>query len=167
MNGSKDPIAGLDPAVSGAPATSGAPPRLVSWLGYGGLAPFLGALVWGALAASHVAPARAALFAYAAVILSFVGALHWGLAMALPALTQARRDAMFAWSVVPALMAWLALLCPMSVAAPLLLAGFALQLGQDLRLAPGAGLPPWYLPLRVRLSVGACLGIALGALSLR
>jgi hypothetical protein len=160
---------GMQPDLSHAEAAAGqsaAPPRLVAWLGYGGLLPFLAPLLWGALG-GPIATARAALFAYAAVILSFVGALHWAFAMTLPALTPRQREVAFAWSVVPAWMAWLALLSPVSIAVALLLAGFALHLGQDLRFAPRADLPRWYVPLRVRLSLIACLAIGVGGLTLR
>ncbi len=135
------------------------PPSEVAWLGYGGLLPFL-----GLAALSGADPHRAtmwsqALVAYAAVILSFVGALHWGFAMSLPGLGPALRRRALVWSVVPALLAWPATLLPARAASWILLAGFALHLAQDLRLARPAGLPAWYLPLRWRLSVvaGLCL----------
>jgi hypothetical protein len=161
--GNASPDLRSDPHRAGG---SGIPPRLAAWLGYGGLVPFLAPLLWAALG-GPAASARVALFAYAAVILSFVGALHWAFAMTLPALTPRQREAAFAWSVVPALMAWLALLSPASIAACLLLAGFVLHMGQDLRLAQRAELPRWYLPLRLRLSLIAGLATGVGGLTLR
>ena len=58
---------------------------------------------------------------YAAVILSFMGAVHWGVAMAG---TDQQRGKHFIASVVPALIAWSALLLPQSLALLILLTGF-------------------------------------------
>jgi hypothetical protein len=55
---------------------------------------------------------------YGAVILSFVGAQHWGLAMALPGLDEAERTHRFVWSVGPCLLAWPALVLPPQMGAP-------------------------------------------------
>ena len=144
-------------------------PRTVAWLGYGGLLPFLFLAAAGILDQNHAPYWADGLFAYGAVILSFVGALHWGYALSLGAsitdAERARRDAWFAWSVVPALIAWLALLLPHLLSSLLLIAGFIAHYRQDRRLAAAAGLPAWYLPLRLRLSVVACLCLALGGLS--
>ena len=92
---------------------------------------------------------------YGAVILSFVGALHWGIAMSAPDLEAALRRRAFAWSVVPALMAWPALLLEPRVGSVILVAAFAIHYLQDRRLASQASLPGWYLPLRLRLSTVA------------
>ena len=139
-------------------------PVSVTWLGYGGLIPFLAlataCLAWPALRSTWWVPA---LIGYGAVILSFVGALHWGFAMTLPDLTLRQRHASFAWSVVPSLLAWPALLVPPAAGAALLIAGFAAHLAQDFRLQRIAMLAPWYLRLRVQLTSVACTCLALGA----
>ncbi len=144
------------------------PPLHVAWLGYGGLLPFVGLAVLLAADAPRAAAWSAALVGYGAVILSFVGALHWGFAMSVPGLDPGMRRHAFIWSVVPALMAWPATVLGGSAAGLTLVVGFALHLAQDHRLAGPAGLPAWYLPLRWRLTVVAsgCLLIqALHALS--
>ena len=64
-----------------------------------------------------------------------------------------------------ALLAWPAVLLPMAGGAALLIVGFAAHLAQDLRLASRAALPAWYLPLRWRLTVTACVCLALGAVA--
>jgi len=131
-------------------------PRAVAWLGYGGLLPFLAAA--GALLAGVQSElARQALLAYGAAILSFVGALHWGFAMMWPQLPAQEGARLFAWSTVPALAAWVALMLPPAGAATLLMAGFVAHYVQDRRLAARHPLPAWYLPLRLRLSAVACL----------
>ncbi len=142
-------------------------PRTVAWLGYGGLLPFAGLalLLW-------LEPARStalwwpALLAYGAVILSFVGALHWGFAIALPGPGAASRQGLYVWSVVPALVAWPALLWGAPGAAVLLVAGFVAHWLQDRRLvAQGMAnaLPAWYLPLRTQLTLVASVCLLAGA----
>jgi len=85
------------------------------WLGLLGLVPFL---ICG-LGAVGLDPALAgrmlnALIFYAALILSFLGAVHWGLALEAipPAATRAHRTR-FVLGVVPMLVAWVALLLPL------------------------------------------------------
>ena len=139
--------------------------RTARWLGYGGLIPFIVLAPISLLDSHHGFTWSDALFAYGAVILSFVCALHWGFAMALPGLDEARRVRTVLWSVVPSLMAWPALLLVPMEAAVLLVTGFVLHYIQDRRLARHAELPDWYLPLRRQLSIVACVCLALGAFS--
>ena len=138
-------------------------PRSVAWLGYGGLLPFLALAPASLLDHHHGAVWSDALFAYGAIILSFVGALHWGFAMSLPDLSERQRSALYIWSVVPALIAWPALLLAPAAAAVLLVGGFTVHYLVDRNLARHATLPPWYLTLRLRLTVVASLSLALGA----
>jgi hypothetical protein len=137
-------------------------PRTVAWLGYGGLLPFLVLTPASLLDHHHGAVWSDALYAYGAIILSFIGALHWGLAMSLPELSERQRSAWFAWSVVPALIAWPAVLFSPPLAAPLLVVGFIAHYLQDRRLARQATLPGWYLPLRLRLSSVAVVCLVAG-----
>lgn len=148
------------------------PPRVVALLGYGGLLPFaVGALGLLLVPKGH-ALWQAVLLGYAAIILSFVGALHWGFAMSAPA---ADAPGLYSWSVVPALLGWVALLLPgvlpllgsdsrsgTVLAATLLILAYAAHYLQDRRLTRRQPLPDWYLPLRLRLSSVACL--CLGAI---
>lgn len=139
--------------------------RTARWLGYGGLIPFLVLAPVSLLDSHHGFTWSDALFAYGAVILSFVCALHWGFAMALPSMPQALRRNCFVWSVVPALIAWPAMMLEPVLGAPLLMAGFVAHIWQDHRLAGRVALPAWYLPLRRQLSIVACVCLALGAFS--
>jgi ABC-type Na+ efflux pump permease subunit len=132
-------------------------PRTVAWLGYGGLVPFLLLALGSPLDPHHAALWNRALLSYGAIILSFVGALHWALAMTLPELSERQRSAWYAWSVAPALIAWPAMLISPRLAAPLLIAGFIAHYLQDRPLAGQAMLPAWYLPLRLRLTTVACV----------
>ena len=99
-------------------------------------------------------------------ILSVVGALHWAFAMTLPDLTEQQRTARFVWSVVPALLAWPALLVDATMASFLLIPGFVAHYLQDRRLVRSQSLPDWFLPLRFRLTSVACLCLSMvGVLS--
>lgn len=140
-------------------------PRSAAWLGFGGLLPFIGLALTAFVDRHHGIVWADALVAYGAVILSFVGALHWGFAMALPGMPQALRRNCFVWSVVPALIAWPAMMLEPVLGAPLLMAGFVAHIWQDHRLAGRVELPAWYLPLRRQLSIVACVCLALGAFS--
>jgi hypothetical protein len=108
-----------------------------------------------------------ALFAYGAVILSFVGAVHWGFAMTRTDLSEQHRNATWGWSVVPALLAWLALLVTPVAAGVVLVLGFVAQYLQDRRLTRQFSLPAGYLPLRLRLTSVACACLAAGAFAAR
>ncbi|MDO9599983.1 MAG: DUF3429 domain-containing protein [Azoarcus sp.] len=132
-------------------------------LGYGGLLPFVLLAVAVFVDGEIASRGRDALLAYGGVILSFVGALHWGFAMSLAALSPRQRTLCFIWSVVPALLAWPALLVDTTTANVLLIGGFLSTYWQYRRLAVSVGLPGWYLPLRSRLTVVACLCLIAGS----
>jgi len=128
-------------------------------LGYAGLLPFVAGalLVW--LVHEDVRQDVAfGLSAYAALIAAFLGGIHWGLAF--------RHDeppaAWLGWGVVPALVAWPALIMPPH--AGLVVQG-ALIVGcylVDRRLYPLQGVAHW-LTLRFRLSAIASLSCFIGA----
>jgi hypothetical protein len=140
-------------------------PPAANWLGYGGLLPFITLAPASLLDDHHALFFGDALFAYGAVILSFLGALHWGFAMTASGLDAGQRKACIIWSVIPALLAWPALLVAPPFASLFLLVGFGAAYWQDKRLARIAGLPAGYLVLRFRLTLVACLCLAAGAFS--
>ena len=136
------------------------PTRWAWGLGYGGLIPFvsLAVAVWqpGGADRSRV---LFALVAYGATILSFLGAIHWGLAM---------RDAfgpsvgLLLWGVVPSLLAWLAMLLAPAIGLGLLIAGLWACYGVDRSVYPRFGLDVW-LRMRLLLTVVASLSCLAGA----
>jgi len=140
-------------------------PTIPAWLGYGGLIPFVALACGSLVSAEYSSVSRHALLAYGAVILTFVGALHWGFAMTLTDVPDDRRNQAFMWSVLPALVAWVALLVASRLGSGLLLLGFVAQYWQDRGLAQSATLPAWYMPLRLRLTLIASICIAIGALA--
>jgi hypothetical protein len=149
--------------MSGADAESAvaAVPAMASRLGYAGLVPFVaGALLcllpdpaWGAFG-------ERLLIGYAAVILSFMGAVHWGVALGEPALAPR----LYLVSVLPALLAWVALLIPPLPALALLATTFTLLFAFDLRQSRDGPLPAWYPRLRAPLTFVVLMCLGLGAL---
>jgi hypothetical protein len=90
-------------------------------LGYAGLIPFVVFSIGCWIPLPYVTNAPYILITYGAVILSFMGAVHWGVAMANKDQQQGK---FFISSVLPALIAWPALLLAQSLALVILLAGF-------------------------------------------
>lgn len=146
-------------------------PTVVAWLGYGGLLPFLAAAIGSWLATAQAALWQQALLAYGAVILAFVGALHWAFAMAPDARAGRPTVGMYLWSTVPALAGWAALLLGLlpgrgrAFGMLLLMVAFLIHYQQDRRLAHLITLPDWYLLLRRRLTSVASLCLLVSALS--
>jgi hypothetical protein len=140
---------------------------LAHTLGYAGLIPFvLLALMLWLVDPQLQAWVSIALAGYAALIVSFLGGIHWGMAW------QAGHDAAttvrhalrrhFVWGIVPSLLAWPGLLMP--AYAGLAWLGFLLILCYlaDRSLYRAAGLADW-LTLRFHLSAVAALSCFVGA----
>lgn len=129
------------------------PSLLAQRLGWAGLLPFvaLSAGLW-LLPAAYQSSLKLGLISYGALIASFLGGMHWGLAMrqALPP------ERLLVWGVAPSLLAWPLVLWQ----APAALLALAALLGlcwlMDRRLYPDLGLQAW-LPLRGRLTLVATL----------
>lgn len=134
-------------------------------LGAGGLLPFaaLAAAAWLAPALAHQAQHWLALYALA--ILSFVGALHWGIVMADRLATRAEQWRGMGWSVVPALAGWLALALPVRAALAAMAAAFVVHFLMDRRIAARHAVPEWYLRLRGGLSLGVVASLVAAALA--
>lgn len=92
-------------------------PKVMWWLGYGGLVPFF-ALAVALLLGSDLPLLENVrldwwLAAYAAIILSFLGAVHWGVALGMQdTLNERELGQLLMFSVVPSVLAWFALLLP-------------------------------------------------------
>ncbi|MFI7858804.1 DUF3429 domain-containing protein [Pseudomonas promysalinigenes] len=140
------------------------PPGRFTVLGYSGLLPFIALTVLIISKASFQALAAVAIVSYGAVILSFIGALHWVFAMLLPGLEAKERQKRLLWSVIPALLGWACTLMPAALACFALACGFVAHLWQDRSLPQN--LPAWYRPMRLRLTAVAALCLLLSALSL-
>ena len=152
-------------------AISTATLRRIQGLGYGGLLPFIGLallVVWPP--SSHwQAFATEGLGLYAVTILSFVGAVSWGIALADPSLNDHQRARLLVFSVMPSLLTWLIWMT--LIGAAQLLAFTALTLIVfliDRVHGRSLGWPAAWLRLRQRLSlaVAFCLLVAATALNL-
>lgn len=130
------------------------------YLGYAGLIPFLTFSIGSWMPLPYFSDAIHILIAYAAIILSFMGAIHWGVAMSS---VNLQRSKYFIVSVIPALTAWLALLAPDTLALIILLCGFIALLAYDRAVKKSQALPDWYIPMRKTLTlvVVLCLSGAL------
>lgn len=134
--------------------------RLPLLLGLAGLLPFLftATAAWLAPVAWQVVAIKAFLY-YAAVILSFLGGIQWGVAMSLESAGSTAFRVRLLLSMAPSLVAWPALLLHPLTGAWVLAGGFVLvrllELGRDSRET----LPVWFQSLRNLLSlvVLACL----------
>ena len=136
------------------------PHNTITRLGYAGLVPFvlLTALMW--LVNTELLPfVSIALGGYAAVIVSFLGGVHWGIGFMKG---EAAPRFHFIWGVVPSLLAWLALMMPVYAALPLLGLVLMACYAVDRKTYPPAGMKQW-LPMRLRLTVVATLSCVLGA----
>lgn len=140
-------------------------PGSALWLGLAGLIPFFttaAALCLGETI--HQFDATTALVAYAAVILSFLGGINWGAAI-VDSNTRQLPKRLF-WSIVPSLVAWVALLLQSlfseAIALFTLLVAFVLQYLSDRHAVALGRLPPWFARLRIILTCGAVLSLAVG-----
>eukprot|EP00757_Euglenozoa_sp_SAG-D1_P015620 gene15620-4698_t len=85
---------------------------------------------------------------YGAVILSFVGAPHWGMAMSQPSANLRWNAARLVWGVIPSLIAWPCASMPTPKSQNTLSVGLALAFAMDIIFAAKGLTPRGYLLLR-------------------
>lgn len=128
-----------------------------------------GAGVWaGSGAGSGAGPwtelvhewALTAALGYGAVILSFLGGVIWGLAIA----ADAHLSRWLTLSVIPSLIGWLAVMVGCSPGLWLLTAAFAAMPLLDRAACRTKIAPVWYLSLRLPVSIAVTLTLGLAAL---
>ncbi len=145
-------------------------PLLAALLGMAGLIPFVAITVMILFypASAPVPGLVGGLAGYGAVILSFLGAVHWGLALAddpigVPARARIAAGRL-SLGVLPALAGWAALLVLLTgrplVSLLLLLVGFAVVTAVESRAARAGLMPRGYLTLRWVLSAVVMLCLA-------
>ena len=132
-------------------------------LGYLGLVPFLtsGVLVW--FTQFHTYAVKS-LSIYAAVILTFIGGVHWGIAMhTLQNKNQSKTNArnQFIFSVIPSLIAWMTIVFTNSSGLVIIALCFGMfwLIG---KLYFQEYLSSWYIQLRTHLTWIACFSIIIG-----
>ena len=144
-------VRGMDAAAS----------RLMWILGLAGLLPFAAAALGVVLAPEHWSGvARGALIAYGAVILSFLGAVHWGLALRAPPQEAWVTPWRLGLGVLPSLVAWTSMLLFETAALPLLAGGVLLTAALEQAAVRHGLVPADYMRLRWVLSVGAAICLA-------
>lgn len=139
--------------------------RLIRHLGYAGLIPFvfLAMSLW--LVGPDLHPYVAlSMQGYGAVIVSFLGGIHWGVGFRNAITMHNAPRVSFVWGVIPSLLAWVGVMMPAFAGLPLL--GFVL-IGcylVDRKTWPAVGLAPW-LTMRLQLTAVASLScfVAAGA----
>ena len=141
-------------------ANSPLKPKTDAWaLGIAGLLPFVaGAAGLWFLPPDWAGLAALALLTYAAVIVSFLGGIHWGLAMPL---VQTQRGLLI-WGVLPSLLAWAGLLLNSAWGLLLMAASLLLCYIVDCQIYRSLGLGGW-IGLRGLLTIVAVVSCLLGA----
>ncbi|TPX45768.1 hypothetical protein SeMB42_g01956 [Synchytrium endobioticum] len=149
-------LSAAEPAESHHPDSA---PAAARYLGYAGLLPFL-ATTGGAIWMPEMVPLLSEIQGmYGASILSFMGAVHWGLAMSNYATTNNNKR--YVLSTAPSLIAFASLLMTTPEYTLMAqLAGFVGLLGGDLIAAKKQLVPRWYPRIRLFLTsvVTLCMG---------
>lgn len=142
------------------PSSTGLVPPAAKWLGFSGALPFIAGAIASIPLAGALRPfGLALLLDYGAIILSFMGGVHWGSAMI-------RDDAELGplgRSVAPSLLALPALLIGGAPGLLLLAAGFAGLLFYDLAETQAGRVPRWYPHLRRPLTAIVVFCLVVGA----
>jgi hypothetical protein len=136
--------------------------RLAHLLGFASLVPFvlLTLICWG------VHPDWLGRFirgqlAYGITILSFMGGMHWGAALLSPQLTSEQSKKALIWGVMPAVIAWAALLHEMGLGFAVLMIGFIGAYRIDKHLYAWYRMPEWLIELRFKLTCVVVAALAL------
>ena len=132
-------------------------PDIPGFLGWAGLVPFGLAAVGTHSGIDTLVPyGFLGGTAYGAVILSFLGAVHWGLAM-----QDDRSPYWYVWSITPALLGFASLLLlDVGMRVATLIPLFALAWSVDRKAANHGLIPNWYMRLRSKLTAGAVISLA-------
>ena len=134
--------------------------KVARTLGYAGLIPFIALTI-----ALFIVDADSAIFvkfafqSYAAVILTFIGGVHWGLIIKEE--TFPAYKLILIASILPSLLGWTSLLLPQQFALTLLLASFLGLIFYEYKVLWASLFPVWYRQLRVILTTVVCLLITI------
>ena len=99
---------------------------------------------------------------YGAVIVTFLGAVHWGVGLA----QSSTNPLIYVWGITPSLLAWFATLLPAQFGGLLLSVSLIVCWVVDRRVLQGQAFAAEYLRLRTRLTFAAWGALVLGRLSL-
>jgi Protein of unknown function (DUF3429) len=143
----------MDDSGTSEPQTVTRSAAMARLLGYAGLAPFIALSLW----LYGIAPDHEwrngtilLLLVYGAVILSFLGGVRWGVALARQN-DDARLD--FSLAMLPPLIGWIAVFIPVPYAFAVLAVAFAAQGAWDTLAVHAEKAPEWYGELRTILTI--------------
>lgn len=129
-------------------------------LGYSGLVPFVTLAGLSFFVSPSQRPAvMFSLLAYGATIVSFLGAIYWGLTM----IESTPSKQQLVWGVVPSLLAWISLMIQVEFGLLVVAAVLLLCLVIDYKIYPNFGLDHW-LRMRFVLSIVAIASTVFPAL---
>ncbi len=135
--------------------------KIARLLGYGGALPFIG---FGAMvvidSANWEIEVDTVLLCYGAVILSFLGGIHWGRLASSDRQTTSRDNVFLLWSITPPLVAWISLLLPQAIGAVVMIGCFTLAYFIDMVLCQSGEWQSWMRWLRLQLTLVACASLA-------
>lgn len=118
-------------------------------LGYLGLVPFVGGAIAALLSEELASVGLQAFVLYSLAILSFMGGIHWGLAL----IVGTRQSARLLISIVPVLVGWVCLLTlPLHFTLAILGGAFIAQWFADRPILAELPIPAWYFEMRPRLA---------------
>lgn len=120
-------------------------------------------------------PVYQALMIYGAIILTFVGAVRWGLALGAIA-ERPERGRVYLLAVLPAIWSWILVMSGpflavhagvygLAAGALAMAAGFVAMLAWDLKAVAKGAMPPWYRLLRIVPSAAAVLSLVAAAIA--
>lgn len=148
-------------AAKGQARSLGPVPTSAAWLGMAGAVPFVVLALVGFMDGAAGILARLMLLGYAVAILSFMGGVHWGLAMARGEAKMARLGP----SVAPALVAWAGFLVGGRPGLWILAAAFAGLLAYDLSEVRRGAAPGWYPRLRWPLTAIVVISLVVASIA--
>ena len=134
---------------------------IIYCLSYGGLLPFvitLAGVYYGSKELSSYS--MVAFVAYGAVILGFVGAVHWGFLLTTDSIQ--RQGLLLSTSVLPGLIGWLALICNLDTALLMLCIAYPILFIYEKFSVLNSLLPAWYMLMRFRLTIVVTLLMLIG-----
>jgi len=135
-------------------------------VGFAGLIPFAGTgvLSWISWPSDMAQAALQAQLVYAAIILSFLGGIRWGIAMTKRGHFKRRAPDGFgselALAGVPAVVGWGVLFISLPAALVVFSLFFTAQALSDLRAVKSQDAPDWFGPLRIQLTFFVVLALA-------
>lgn len=102
--------------------------------------------------------------AYGIAILSFLGGIHWGVALTSPELTASQTKRALYWGIVPSMIAWCSKI-NFGLGFFVLIFGFIVSYQIDKRLYLSYQMPAWFLVLRRYLTIVVVGSLALTVLA--